>query len=411
MSLRYQLLVLTWLLQFVNYLDRVSISVAGPTMMKALHLDAAQFGFLLAAFALGYALMQLPGGFLADRFGTKALLVVAPVLFSIFTGMTGLATSMAVLIAARFCFGLAEGSCNAAVYKAVADNFSHKDAAKAHAVWLSALAIGPAVVAPVVTSLLMHGDWRNVFYVFAIPGVIVALLIFFIIPGKAIEAKERATHDQASRAEQWRLFAGRKSTWLLFFGYMTFSVGYWGFLGWIPSYLANQRHIDLKALGVAASVPYLFGFLGIVVFGWLGSGMLHRRRPTLVAVGYVCTGLALYLAYTAENIVACVIGLSAAAFLLYGCLSPYAGLVAQLAPQGARGVFAGVINTGGQIGGLLAPLGVGYLVKASGSYNNGFLFMISALVIGAGCFAALQSRVNGNEQEADGARPAIQQNV
>src|SRR4051794_36988647 len=148
MSLRYQLLVLTWLLQFVNYLDRVSISVAGPTMMKALNLDTAQFGFLLAAFALGYALMQLPGGFLADWFGTKALLVVAPVLFSVFTGLTGLATSMAVLIAARFCFGLAEGSCNAAVYKAVADNFSAKEAAKAHSVWLSALAIGPAVVAP-----------------------------------------------------------------------------------------------------------------------------------------------------------------------------------------------------------------------------------------------------------------------
>jgi sugar phosphate permease len=410
MSLRYQLLVMTWLLQFVNYLDRVSISVAGPTMMKALHLDAAQFGFLLAAFALGYALMQLPGGFLADVFGTKALLVIAPVLFSLFTGLTGLATSMAVLIAARFCFGLAEGSCNAAVYKAVADNFSHKDAAKAHSVWLSALAIGPAVVAPVVTSLLMHGDWRNVFYVFAIPGVIVAAIIFFVIPGKDIEAKERAPVKE-SRGEQWRQFAGRKSTWLLFFGYMTFSVGYWGFLGWIPSYLANQRHIDLKSLGVAASVPYLFGFLGIVVFGWLGSGMLHRRRPTLVAIGYLCTGLALYLAYSADDIVACVIGLSAAAFLLYGCLSPYAGLVAQLAPQGARGTFAGVINTGGQIGGLLAPLGVGYLVKASGSYNNGFLFMISALVIGACCFAALQSRVNRTELEVDDATAAIQQNV
>lgn len=410
MSLRYQLLVLTWLLQFVNYLDRVSISVAGPTMMKALHLDAAQFGILLAAFALGYALMQLPGGFLADKFGTKALLVVAPVLFSVFTGMTGLATSMAVLIAARFCFGLAEGSCNAAVYKAVADNFSHKDAAKAHAVWLSALAIGPAVVAPVVTSLLMHGDWRHVFYVFAIPGVIVALLIFFTIPGKEIEARERV-QDKSSRAEQWRLFAGRKSTWLLFFGYLTFSVGYWGFLGWIPSYLANQRHIDLKSLGVAASVPYVFGFLGIVVFGWLGSGRLHRRRPMLVAVGYLCAGLALYLAYSADDIVACVIGLSAAAFLLYGCLSPYAGLVAQLAPPRARGVFAGVINTGGQIGGFLAPLGVGYLVKASGSYNNGFLFMIAALVIGAGCFAALQSRVNGTEPDAGDAAAGIQQNV
>ncbi|WP_186310875.1 MFS transporter [Paraburkholderia sp. BCC1886] len=410
MSLRYQLLGLTWLLQFVNYLDRVSISVAGPTMMKALHFDAAQFGVLLAAFALGYALMQLPGGFLADRFGTKALLVIAPVLFSVFTGLTGLATSMVVLVAVRFCFGLAEGSCNAAVYKAVSDNFSARDAAKAHSVWLSALAIGPAVVAPVVAALLLHSDWRTVFYVFTLPGVIVALLIYVTIPGQAIESKERRP-DAASRTEQWRQFARRKSTWLLFFGYMTFSIGYWGFLGWIPSYLANQRHIDLKSLGVAASVPYVFGFLGIVVFGWLGSGMLHRRRPVLVAAGYIGTSVALYLAYSASDIVACVIGLSAAAFLLYGCLSPYAGLVSQLAPAGARGVFAGVINTGGQIGGFVAPLGVGFLVKASGSYNDGFLFMIAALVIGAGCFAALQFRVNRPEVEAGDAPAVLQQNV
>jgi len=396
MSLRYQLLVMTWLLQFVNYLDRVSISVAGPTMMHTLHLDPEQFGVLLAAFAFGYALMQLPGGYLADRFGTKALLVVAPVLFSLFTGMTGLATTMAVLITARFCFGLAEGSCNAAVYKAVADNFSAKDAAKAHSVWLSALAIGPAVVAPIVAGVLQHGDWRHVFYVFAFPGLIVAALIFFTIPGAKIEGKTHVRNTR-DRLDQWRLFAGRKSTWLLFVGYLTFSIGYWGFLGWIPTYLSEQRHIDLKALGVAASVPYLFGFLGIVVFGWLGSGFLHKKRAVMVACGYVLTGLALYLAYSAATLVSCVVGLSAAAFLLYGCLSPYAGLVAELAPDGARGVYAGVINTGGQIGGFIAPLVVGYLVKTSGTFSSGFLFMIGSLVLGALCFAGVQMQVSRGE--------------
>jgi MFS family permease len=391
--MRYQLLVMIWLLQFVNYLDRVSIAVAGPAMVHALSLDAAQFGVLMAAFALGYALMQLPGGYLADRFGTKALLVVAPVLFSIFTGLTGLATSMAALIAARFCFGLAEGSCNAAVYKAVADNFTAKEAAKAHSVWLSALAIGPAVVAPIVVSVLQNDGWQHVFYVFAFPGLVVAALMLVIIPGSRIEGKSNM-RSKRSRTGQWRLWAGRKSTWLLFFGYMMFSIGYWGFLGWIPSYLAGQRHIDLKSLGVAASVPYVFGLLGIVVFGMLGSGFMHRKRPILVAFGYVLTGLALYLAYSAASIVSCVVGLSAAAFLLYGCLSPYAGLVAQLAPDGARGVFAGVINTGGQIGGLVAPLVVGYLVKTSGTFSSGFIFMISALAVGALCFGGLQLQMN-----------------
>lgn len=393
MSLRYKLLMLTWLLQFVNYLDRVSISVAAPSMMKALNLDAAQIGIIFAAFALGYALMQLPGGMLSDRFGTKALLVVAPLLFSIFTGLTGLVSSVTAMVIVRFCFGLSEGSCNAAVYKLVADNFSSKDAARAHSVWLSALAIGPAVVAPIVVWLLVRGPWQHVFFFFAVPGVIVSMLIFALIPKQAAGAKSLPV-ERAERRAHWKAFLRLKSTWLLFVGYLTFSIGYWGFLGWVPLYLSAQRHIDLKALGFAASIPYLFGFLGLIVFGTLGSGSLHRKRPLMLAAGYIGTALALYFTFTADDPALCIAGLSAAAFLLYGSLSPYAALVAQLAPEGVRGGYSGFINTGGQIGGLTAPLVVGAIVKASGSYNGGFMFMIGALLIGALCFAFLQTQVS-----------------
>jgi MFS transporter, ACS family, D-galactonate transporter len=106
MSTRYRVLGLIWLLQFVNYLDRVNISVAGPSMMKALSIDTASFGFVLAAFTVGYAVMQLPGGILADRFGAKVVLMCAPLLWSLFTGLTGLIESTAALIAVRFCSDL-----------------------------------------------------------------------------------------------------------------------------------------------------------------------------------------------------------------------------------------------------------------------------------------------------------------
>jgi MFS family permease len=97
----------------VNYLDRVNISVAAPSMMKSLAIDPGLFGFVLSAFTIGYATMQMPGGILADRFGARAVLVCAPVLWSIFTGLTGLVESAAALVAVRFCFGLAEGSLTA----------------------------------------------------------------------------------------------------------------------------------------------------------------------------------------------------------------------------------------------------------------------------------------------------------
>jgi len=86
---------LVWLSLFVAYLDRVNISIAGPTMMNALHLSPATFGWLLSAFSIGYAVMQIPAGALADRFGSRNILVIALVWWSLFTGLTGLATSVA----------------------------------------------------------------------------------------------------------------------------------------------------------------------------------------------------------------------------------------------------------------------------------------------------------------------------
>ena len=77
----------------------------------------------------------------------------------------------------------------------------------------------------------------------------------------------------------------------------------------MPSYLALQRHLDLKALGVAASVPYVFGFVGILLFGWLGSTVLYRVRAPMIAAGYLCAAASLYLAYTADRIEVSLAGL------------------------------------------------------------------------------------------------------
>jgi len=392
MSLRYRLMALCWLLQFVNYLDRVSISVTAPSMMRDLHLDAAQFGMIFGAFSLGYAFMQLPGGMLSDRFGAKAMLVGAPLIFSLFTGLTGLVSSLLALLLVRLCFGLAEGSNNSAVYKIVADNFTKKEAAKAHSIWLSALAIGPAVVAPVVVLLLTHFTWRHVFYSFAIPGVFVSLLIYLWVPKDKGTGATTPQERQTQRA-QWGMFWKLRSTWYLFIGYLGLNIGYWGFLAWMPTYLTLQRHIDLKALGYAASIPYLFGLLGLIVFGAVSSSVLHNRRPLLLGASGVAAAVSLYFTYTADNVQACLVGLSVSAFLMYGMLSPYAGLVAQLSPEKARGGFAGLINTGGQIGALMSPLLIGFIVKATGSFNGGFMMMVAAMVVSAGGFGLLQPYV------------------
>jgi MFS transporter, ACS family, D-galactonate transporter len=211
---------------------------------------------------------------------------------------------------------------------------------------------------------------------------------------------------------KWSILLTRGGTWLLFFGHLTFNVGYWGYLGWMPSYLALTRHIELKNLGYSASIPYVFRFLGVVLFGWLGSKVFFRLRTVLTAMCYLSAAISLFITLHVSTVGACIAGLSATALFLYGGFGPYASIVLDLAPRNMRGAFAGFINTGGQVGGFVAPIAVGYIVRDTGSFTGGLLFMIGGLLVAALCYLTLTSYVSRREAEdgqAIGALPRASQ--
>jgi sugar phosphate permease len=390
MDIKYRVLGLLWLMQLVNYLDRINISIAAPTMMKDLAITPGHFGFVLAAFALGYAIMQIPGGALGDKFGAKPVLIGSALAWAFFTGVTGLVGSLGTLIGARVLFGLSEGASNGPAFKLVGDYFTSRERASANGLYLTSLALGPACVAPLAAWMLGRVGWHGMFFLFVIPAVLMALLIALAMPrarpGNVVHTEIR---NAAGQSAGWRDVMRLPTSWLLFFAYMAFNIAFWGFLGWMPSYLSIARHINLKDLGIAAAVPYVFGFLGMLVFGWLGSRPMYRHRALLVAAAYLLAGLGLYASYKAATPAGSVAGLSAAAFFLYGGFGPVWGIALDLTPDSARGAFSGFVNCGGQIGGFFAPIVVGLIVSHSGSFTGGFLFMIAALLIAAFCFTSL----------------------
>ena len=392
MPQRYRVVTILWFLQFVNYMDRTNIALAGPSMMKGLHIGAASFGLVLAAFTLGYAFMQIPGGVLADRFGAKTMLIIAPIVWSVFTGATGLVTSLTALIIVRVSFGLGEGSSNAATYKMVGDNFLPGERVVANSIWNTAFALSPAFVAPIGAWLIARAGWQGMFLWCTLPGLIAAGIAYAGIPNQKPANKLKDAVDGA-HSVNWPAVLSRPSSLLILFAYLTFNIAFWGFLGWMPSYLAISRNIDLKSLGIAASVPYLFGGVGLIIFGWLGSRVFFRYLPVQVAATYLLAALFLYVTYNASSAQASVAGLSAAAFFLYGGFGPFVTLVLDLAPLSMRAAFSGFVSTGGQIGGFFAPIVVGYIVKTTGSFNGGFLFMIGALCCSAICYVALTPSV------------------
>jgi sugar phosphate permease len=383
-------LTLLWIAFFVAYLDRTNISVAGPAMMHDLGMSPQTFGYVLAAFTGGYALSQIPGGILADRYGAKIMLLIALLIWSVFTGLTGLAASVGVLIVIRFCFGLGEGLEQGAQFKAIGDTFDSHGRSVASAIFLTALALGPAFVAPVAAVTIAHAGWQTLFLWFTLPGLIVAALIWRFFPNSTARLQGATEAEPAGAPGSWRdLFASPRA-WCAFATYFLFNIAFWGLLNWMPSYLSQTRHIELAKLGFIASIPYLCGFAGLLVFGALGAGAFYRYRPLLLAAGYVLAGLGLAIAFTAGTVETSVIGLSFGAFFLYGTFGPFWGVALDLVPANIRGTLSGFVNFGGQIGGFCSPIIVGTIVQNTKSYSGSFVLMIAALVLAGATMVLIQ---------------------
>ena len=362
-------------MMLVAYIDRVVISVAGPSITKSLHLSKAEFGYVLSAFTLGYAVLQIPGGYLADRFGPRPMLIVALLVWSLFTGLTGIAASLAVLLAIRVLFGVGEGIENGAQFKLIGHHFSGQERSRAAAFFLTALALGPAIATPAASWILGKEGWQTLFFLCAIPGLIVAFLLYRYLPS-----------DTASEPEpvpaNWRGAFGAR-TWFALAGYSLFNMAFWGFLSWVPTYLQEQRHFSLKNFGIYGSTPYLCGFIGMVIAGHLGSHGLFRARGLIVAGCYASAAVCLYLALHASSSIGCIAGLSGAAFFLYGGFGPFWATAIGIARPETRGAFTGFINCGGQIGGFTAQIAIGYMVDRMKSFDDAIIFMMVALFVAA----------------------------
>ncbi|MBB6487110.1 MFS transporter [Rhizobium lusitanum] len=386
MEKKAKIIVALWLFQFVNYLDRVAISFAGPFIMADLALDHTAFGLVLSSFGIGYFLAQVPGGMLADRWGARPLLIIAPICWAAFTGATGLMASVAGVMTARLCFGLSEGISNSACYKLIGDHFDPRRRARTISVWLTAFAVGPAVAGPLVGAMIHAYGWRFVFGMLAVPALVAALINASFIPTRTpSQAGPAQHHSSRSFGPALR----QPALWVISLAYFAFNIGYWGYLGWMPSYLAGAHHIDVKAFGLLGGIPYACAFIGLLLSGWLAAGPCHRHRPQLLLTCHLATALALYLTYQAETLPMALIGLSGAAFFLYGGLSPFGAIVLDLAPAACRAAYSGVVNTAGQIGGAVAPFAVGFLVDVTGSFAAGFAFMVCGLVVAAACLAVI----------------------
>ena len=373
-----------WALQVANYMDRTAIAFVGPAIMADLKMGPQSLGLILSAFNIGYTVAQIPGGWIADRRNVRGLLALSALLWAAFTGITGLMSTMLGFIGARVALGAAEGIANSGLFRAIGDNFKARGRTGVIAALGTAPALGQAVAAPLIGLTVAGHGWPAVFALLTVPPVIAAALVYKWIP-----ARDRgADRDGGNIDQEHQTRIGLpgllrlSSLWTIALVSLFFSVAFWGYNGWMPTYLASAHQLDMKHLGLLGSLPYLASLVAVVLVGCTGMA-LHSLRPQIVAFCYVATAASLYLAFTAVTLPGTVAGLCGTSFFLHGSIAPMGSLMLDFAPPADRALFVGITHTSGQIGGIVAPALIGFLVHRTGSFGPGFTFMELALLAGA----------------------------
>jgi len=355
----------------VNYLDRVTLSLAAPLIGAELHLTPARMGLLLSAFLWAYALAQAPVGALVDRLGARRLLGAALALWSAAQAATGLAGNLPQLAAARLALGVGEAPQWPVGAKVVRTWIAPQRRGLATGAFNSASTLGPAIAPPIVTALMLAFGWRGAFLATGLAGLAVAALWTGFYRDRPAPPEEP---ENAGPPPPWRSLLAQPTLWAMALG--NFGSGYmtWFYAAWLPSYLETARHFSVPATGWAASVPYLFGFAGSLAGGWAcdrlaaaGLAPLASRKAPIVAGlagGAACTGLAI-LAPNGALALAAICGALMCANVATAAIW---ALAVVAAPRRWTASVGAVQNFGGLIGGAVAPVVTGLTLEATHSF-------------------------------------------
>ncbi|WP_337032600.1 MFS transporter [Paenibacillus illinoisensis] len=399
---KYIVLALLFLGWCLGNLDRFVINYAIVGITQDLGLGASAQGIILSSFFLGYAIMQIPGGALADRFGYRKVILVSLFSWSIFTILTGSAWSLLSLIFVRFLFGIGEGSFFPSGSKAIATNFPVNQRSGAMSIMLASAAI-MGVVTPIMTGhALVTIGWRNLFYIIGAAGVLITVLMFFLLKEPAKSALTSSASGQQPKTSLKDVLK-TPMIWNLFISYFSIYAVNWGLQSWMPTYMVNVRGLDMTEMGLLAAIPAVVSIFTMLLSGYVLDRIPAGKDRIIAFVFGILVAFFLYLMGSSGSI---------ATFITYMTIvTAMAGFISTLIiskslktmPESVVATANGFINTGAQLAGFLTPMLIGFLVEASGgSYATAFIMLIAfALICSLSLFFSRRSKQDsGSEVQA-----------
>lgn len=399
-SVRWRIFGVIFVLVMMNLLDRISLSIAMPTIANEFMLQPAMQGLILSSFFWAYAVLQIPGGWLIDKFGPRKIITGSTLLWGLSQTIAGCATGAMSLLATRFALGAAEAPL-------------FPSGAKLNALWLSpgersrgavlvdtggllGAALGGIaishlivsfhswraafVIAGLITTAMSWLAWRQVRDDPAGHPSVNAAEIAHIRESSAISVEAPGNSASAGApmpARSWfGLTVGRASWAMVNFGLLT----------WGPSYLSHARGFDLKQIGMATLFIFMAGAIGCLASGFGADALIRggcARGPVLKAIlnlSGVCIFTVFMLLPRVEDPMQAVFLLCVAGFVVsFGSL--YWSMPAILATKAHVGIVGAIMNFAGSLGGILIPIIVGLILQYVGTYDTVLYFLAGCGVV------------------------------
>jgi ACS family glucarate transporter-like MFS transporter len=408
-SFRWVVLTLIFVIYTIAAADRANLGFAMPFIRQEFAMSNAEAGAVLSLFLWGYAFAQLPSGFAISKFGVRRLFSWAMVLTSVFTGLMGLAPSVLMLKINRFLLGLAEAPLPIGVTTTINNWFPAKEKGTASGVFLSAVKFGPVIVPPICALIVTYFTWREIFYFFAVPGLLLSILWFLLVPNTPSESRFCSQEERDKIAEKTavrtistptggetrsfglldKLIRAQKVEPLATTGSVFRSWDVWGcaigyafqlgvsnyLLAWIPTYLITVKQFSIMGSGVIAAAPWVGAVIGNMIGGWLSDRWLDKRRKPGMLFSALATAGMMYVLTSspADPMIFGILLFATGVFLSIG-YSAYMVYPMSFISKPTFPIANAIVNTVGQAGGASAPLIAGLMLDAYG-WNAVFLVM------------------------------------
>jgi MFS transporter, ACS family, hexuronate transporter len=385
----------------INYMDRSALSIAAPLMMRDLHLDTVQLGFIFSSFFAGYALFNFLGGYASDVFGPKRVFTVSMTMWSLFCGSTAAAVGFTSLLVVRVIFGFGEGPFSAAANKMVSNSFPRREIASAIGAANAGTPLGGALAGPVAGWIAVKYGWRASFVVLGMIGLVWTLL-WVTVAVERPDAHPRLNEAERAEIESDRGQQGTRHTKfpltfylrqpaVLVTGFAFFGYGFilYFFLSWFPIYLSAYQHLSITSMSFMNVIPWLLGFIGLCISGWVcdflfrktGDALFSRKLVLVTCLSLA--GISVALTGLVTGVVSAVALMAVAVFFNYLTGTAYWAIIQDTVQGENVGGASGFVHFIANCAGIIGPAATGFIVHATGSFTGAFLLSGGVAIIAA----------------------------